>query len=412
MSDLSVNMPESSASSKNLVEPAALVRSAAALCVFMIHAMVLSSVSGFTATEHTWFLEAPGHMAVWIFFFISGYYNIWGFMGEKPRYTLDAAGIKSFYIRRFLKVILPVWCFDLIALTISEPSFVAADPGVIIRILTCTYFSEPGCASVAATWYVSTLTWLYVCTPAIAFVLRKVYMKSAGRAADAASDASGEAQKPGGEKQAGHTGSGMLMGMIIVMLTTGLILRLVLLRLGVDWTKWVFVPFYTNLDVYVTGALTALLAGNKDRKRLLSGRGAYIASVILTAALFLAAARIYYLKAYSGSYLIFYEYILPTVSAIVMICVFLMADDAGYGYQKAAVCHLWKNPLRIIDLFSYISFEFYLVHSMILFHLVPFFANGTVAGHLKLLGWGFVLSCAIALLFRRATDFGALTGRR
>ena len=47
-------------------------------------------------------VNIPGRTAVWIFFGISGYVISYGFL--KERYLLNAAGLKAFYINRFLRI--------------------------------------------------------------------------------------------------------------------------------------------------------------------------------------------------------------------------------------------------------------------------------------------------------------------
>ncbi|MBO4337981.1 MAG: acyltransferase family protein, partial [Lachnospiraceae bacterium] len=157
---------------RNLVDPFAYIKTAAAITIFIVHLKVFSNMQGYVITGANWYMKTAAHGAVWVFFFLSGYFNISGFLGTEPKYRLDPHGILKFYAGRFFKVLLPVWCFYLIALVISEPAFIHLYPKVILRLLTFTYTGEPGCTSIAATWYVSTLAWMYVFTPLIAWICR------------------------------------------------------------------------------------------------------------------------------------------------------------------------------------------------------------------------------------------------
>lgn len=65
-----------------------------------------------------------------------------------------------------------------------------------------------------------------------------------------------------------------------------------------------------------------------------------------------------------------------------------------------------KNPMRLFDLFSEISFEFYLVHSMILSQIFIYFAGGSLVGvHIKIMFSSFVLSIIWGFLLKKVFSF-------
>ena len=360
---------------KNLVDPFSYIRTIAALTIFVFHTNVFSGMNGYVINGNNWFMKSAGHGAVWVFFFLSGYFNIRGFLGSKPGYSLDAQGIKKFYFRRFIKVLFPVWCFYLIALTISEPAFLQIYPETIWRLLTFTYSGEPGCTSIAATWYVSSLTWLYLLTPLIALICRKLDRAKGGARI-------------------------MILSVIIALM--GLVLRFFLLFSGADWTQGVFVPFYCNLDIFIGGAFAYLLA--RKIRSPFSGNSAYAVSFIIYTLLIIIHSRIYYLGDQDGVYLLIHEYIMPTVYILIMTMVCILAENSGYRYMRLKPVTVARNPLRLVDAFSRISFQFYLIHNMVLFHLstVILAADGTEYSR-KMLIWGFIISVPLSVLFMRAT---------
>ena len=362
---------------KNLVDPFAYIKAAAAITIFLIHTRVFSSLQGYVITGANWYMKTAAHGAVWVFFFLSGYFNICGFLGAEPRYRLDLQGIIKFYTGRFFKVLLPVWCFYLIALVISEPAFLHMYPGVLFRLLTFTYTGEPGCSSIAATWYVSSLAWLYAVTPFAAWFCRKL------------------------EKINGFI---HLFLFAFAGAGLGLMERLYLLWRGTYWTQGVFVPAYCNLDIYICGALAFMIA---KRIRLSVGsRLLYASSIIVFSALLLCHSRINYLGDINGKYVILHEYLMPTVYILVMTFVCIMISSTGYRYLSADIDAIRKNPLRLIDAFSLISFQFYLVHSMVLFQLSPYIGGADgFQYNLRLTVAGFVISVLLSVLLRKATAF-------
>ncbi len=368
---------------KNLTDPFAYIKTAAALSVFLIHVRVFSSMHGYQITGSNWFMKTAGHGAVWVFFFLSGYYNIGGFLGKEPKYDLSFQGVIRFYLRRFFKILLPVWCFYLIALTVSEPAFVTLYPKTVLRLLTFTYTGEPGCSSIAATWYVSTLAWLYLLTPLAAVVCRKLD---------------------------GADGIIHILSVFAAAAALGFTGRILLLFSGADWTQEVFVPFYCNIDLYLCGALSFMIA---KRKRLpFDGRISYILSIAVFTVLLTVHNRIYYLEELDAGYITVYGYIMPTVYVIVMIIICLLAESAGYRYERVSIACVRRNPFRLIDAFSMISFEFYLIHSMILFHLstlIPGTDGSSYNRNLALAG--FCITVLWSLLFKKATSFRTPGGK-
>ena len=181
--------------------------------------------------------------------------------------------------------------------------------------------------------------------------------------------------------------------------------RMIFLWRGTDWTQGVFVPVYANLDIYICGALAFIIG--KQVKIRLDDRILYAASFILFSLLLLVHSRINYLGDIDGRYVIFHEYFMPTVYIIAMTVISIVIRSAGYRYLPVSLQAVRKNPFRLIDAFSLISFQFYLVHSMVLFQLSPYVggANGFQYNR-RLMISGFVISVLLSILFMKATAFG------
>lgn len=360
---------------KNLTDPYSFARVVSALAVFLLHFDVFCNMFGFGPDKTNHFFRIAGHGAVWVFFFLSGFFNIRGFLGNDPLYPLTRKGVFAFYKKRFLRMVLPAWCFIFISLSVSEPAFVALHPETLINFITCTYTGDPGCSSIAAVWYVSSLAWLYLLTPFAAYIIRALYNKD---------------------------GRWQVILSLILLTGLGLAERLVLLWLRADWTQEVFVPFYCNIDIYLCGALSYILCtrtGNKKGNKL-----CYILSIIPVPLILLIHSRINYLSDAAKMYKIIYGYIMPSVYIVVMTIFTLMAENTGYRYEKAGISTIRRNPFRVIDLLSSISFEIYLVHSMVLFQLSFLIHEDTAKTfRLRLLLLGVPVTLVFAYLLHRMT---------
>lgn len=363
---------------KNLTDPYAFVRVASAFTVFMTHFDVFCNMFGYGPATRGYVLRAAGHGAVWVFFFISGFFNVRGFTGADPVYPLTKKGVLLFYKNRFLRIILPAWCFIFLALSVSEPAFVSLHPAMLIRFITCTYTGDPGCSSIAAVWFVSTIAWLYVLTPVIACLIRKLES---------------------------HEGRSRMVILLVLVTALGFAERLFLKKTGAEWVQEVFVPFYCNLDLYLAGALAFSLCG-KMKAESRKGMVMYGLSFFIVPFLLLFHSRINYLAETDDIYRMIYQYIMPSVFIPVLVAFCLVAESAGYVYERADKMTIRKNPLRIVDMLGAISYEFYLSHSMILFQL-SFLIHSDRAAVFR--GKLFLLAVPVTLVFafllHRMTDF-------
>ncbi len=72
-----------------------IIRGLAAIAVVVWHA------SGYNQADMP-LINIPGRTAVWVFFGISGYVIAYGFL--RKRYALTGAGLRHFYLNRFLRI--------------------------------------------------------------------------------------------------------------------------------------------------------------------------------------------------------------------------------------------------------------------------------------------------------------------
>ena len=348
------------------------IKIVATMCVFCLHTSLFSSSwGGFSFSSKTWFLQTPAWAAVWVFFFLSGYLNGNGFLSDKPKYNFDIRGVYNFYKRRFIKVVMPTWIFIMIACTISEPDFFAQYPMVIIKILTLRYYNDPACTSIGATWYVFVLAQLYILTPFICFFIKKILFKIY------------------------HNKKVVCLVGIIVCVFAGLIFRCYMHKVGADWSSKVYVPFYANLDIYISGILLA--ACKKERDYIEQKYNIYtIIASVLFIVLICVNIYIYYKGNTNNIYLELYQYIFPSIYIIILSFVIYL----GCGWN---VVYKSENLItKLMDSFAGISFEFYLIHSMVLYRIAPYIkVDSPNKFHIILLGLAFVISVLFAKLFQR-----------
>lgn len=350
-----------------------IIKVLSTIMVFMLHTSIFSSQFGFAFDERTWFLKTPAWAAVWIFFFLSGNNIGKGFVSgrykENGKYTIRS--VLRFYLSRFIKIGLPVWCFSVMLLVLVEPENFFGNPVILLRIFTFTYTAIPGSDAVGATWYVSTLMWLYLIAPILMMLLEQIvsYFKTKGA---------------------------VVMWLLLIVL--GFYLRWWLFHQGVDWSSKIYVPFYCNIDLYGCGMLCNLI----PRKKLHFSKLVKIISGAIMAAVLMFNIRIYYLSDWNPMLLVVYCYVLPSVYIVALTLIILAYEDKP---QKSPLKAAWIFR-KCFKLFGAISFEFYLVHSAVLHCIAPalnaFFVD-SVQTHIALLIVAFCLTIVIAVVLHQFT---------
>lgn len=354
------------------IDPISIIKVIATICVYCLHTSIFSSQWGnFTFSNRTWILQTPAWGAVWIFIFLSGFLNGGNFLGEKRKYEFTFKSFGQFYVRRFLKIILPTWFFVIIAVVLSEPEFFAEYPEVIWRILTLRYYNSPSCVSIGVIWYVCILGQLYLVTPLLCWIINKILCVVS-------------------DKKVYF----IIILLIVISAFSGLGLRFYLYSRGVDWSSQVYVPFYCNLDIYISGILLSCIVKTKEYKKNTYHKS-LITAIMIFIILIIVNSRCYYMGNTEARYILIYQYIFPTIYILIMSCVMYLIS----GWNVIYISHTVFG--KMFACFADITFEFYLMHSMILYRVAPYLSTSTPNRfHIKLLLICFVMTTIMAIIFK------------
>lgn len=349
-----------------------ILRICAALTVFFLHTwIVTNNLAGINNTwDKLFFLKTPAWGGVWIFFVISGYLAGRGFILE--RYNLSMKSILHFYLDKLIKVGIPTLFFIFILCVTVYPDFIPSNQGALTALLTFTYNGSPGLPGIGATWFVSTVMQLYLLTPGLYYLLKKLNAGLSGRTA--------------------HT------AVLIGIIAAGCFYRVLLYKNQISWYSWVYTPSIANLDLFLAGfQMNYLLCQNKRE-----GGNRIIGNPLLILLLLLLVtfnSYLYYFgETESGrqSFLFIYQYVMPSVYAA-FISIFL------YFFMEKEQSHTENLFEKILNWFDGISFWFYLWHSLILDKIYPHIAlSSPAAFHLKLLAVTFVITGILASFYTKA----------
>lgn len=198
-------------------------------------------------------------------------------------------------------------------------------------MLTCTYYGSPGFNDMGATWYVFTLMWLYILSPLFYGTLKFVEEKF------------------------------KINGIVIIMLTIIVLsfsYRHYAYIHNLNWVTKVYTPFFANIDFYVSGMACSLI-----KKSMKSGLGmGYLRSLypILFITIVIATA---YIWGKETTLMYVNMYYMQSIYCLLAVMYILMYIGKTYREAKNVI---EKAFLIFVNKFSEISFEFYLIHSMVL----------------------------------------------
>ncbi len=354
---------------RNRVDFINFIRVVATIMVFMLHTTIMQGKTWpageiWKSGSWTFIFMTPAWAGVWILFIISGYLAGKGF--ASGRYKLQINDIMKYYLKKIKKVWIPTIAFIFICCIFVFPSFVIDNPTVIWKFITCLYRGAPGVVGVGATWFVFTLMYLYLVTPIICLLIDKLKISRHKRII------------------------WLLLGTVIIV---GACFRQYAFVNKWDWYMKVYSSSIGSLDLYISGILLSYITFDRVEDRINKKLHLIlkISSCIAIVTLILYNSWIYF-----HNDMVIYQYRLPSVY-IVMICVYLFAFDYKHNVKNEALSmtSIKKNPFRLIDWFSGISFEFYLFHSLVLNQISPLVgASSPLKQHIKLL----VLTAAITII--------------
>ena len=345
----------------NQLDIFSIFRSIALLCVFGIHAVIVIGLYVPQGFKFPSFLYTPAWAAMWMFFGLSGlllgrrFYN-----GQCD----TCKQIKNFYISRFFRIVLPYYLFIFIFLLFINPvGFWGLGPKTFLRLLTFTYNGAPGLDGIGATWFISTIVQLYLVTPFIYHgILKKIPQK--------------------------YTWLAML-----ILLLLGFSIRQILNKYA-DWYTWTYTFSPMQWDIFfIPFMLNAYTQKIVDLNIVVKKYLQIATPLLLLIALFCCHNFIYINKHISS-----YRFKWPSIFIILMV---LLGIAYGKNRKDKPVAidlslkHLLKNPLHLLEAFSWITFSFYLYHSNILGVIPRILQPYNISRNLYLwltVGGGFCLS--------------------
>lgn len=291
-----------------------LIRIIAAAMVFMLHATIFYPDMKLLLQKKISFLLYPSAWGgVWIFFVLGGF-----LAGKKIK---EIGPVKSsillYYKRRFMKVVVPTICYTFFSVLFVFPDFVVFLPEYTVRFITSSYKGIPGKNVIGATWYVSALIFFYLVTPFFEMIIRNMKKK--------------------------------WCFFIIVLL--GLLIRLILYYLKVDWNKHVYSTPLANIDLWIGGMFIAHIDTKKKSKVL--------PKILFMATILVNSICNLNMKFGSKQSAFVVMYLFQTVYLVVLYFVLTNIDDH----------FLDKKPFwgKVVSFLSAISFEFYLFHCLVLY---------------------------------------------
>lgn len=381
--------PSSEAKTGGGADPIAVLRVIAMALVFLLHAKGFSEDRGFdqSACGRGAFLwQAPAWGGVWIFFLLSGYLIGKGFFSG--RYQTSGKGVLRFYYKRWVKIGIPTYVAAALVFVFFCPEFPASQPLVLLRILTFTYNGIPGTPGIGALWYVSTLMWLYLLSPPV-FLLGKT----------------------AAEKFSAKGKSMAVIPVIVALSVAGAGFRFGMLSQKNVWYECVYSPFWGNLDLYFCGFLLAFFAGrgNTRLKQPCLATGKVLSCCLLAAVIVFASFAAYYERFYD-----LYIALCPTLFLLATggYLLFFDALSGGTRAEKFTFSGWRKYPSLIINGVAGLSFEFYLLHSVVLMTAPRFAVRSNVGIHLSLCLYAAVITLLCSLFFRAGLTLFSLPKER
>jgi len=309
------------------------IKCVATVCVLTLHVGIISGGAfEFYFSDRTWIFQTPAWSAVWIFFALSGSLNGTSFFSKK--FDFNKQGILNFYLVRITKVLIPTWAFIFIVLCLIDLRAIIDNPIVIVKVLTLRYYNNPAITSIGATWYVFVLMQLYFITPLLAYLIEKIM---------------------NGKSILFHT------TVIALIAAIGLCVRIITFKAGIAWNA-IYVPWYMNLDLYLSGMISAHACCYQTEYVKTSciiiviGLGSLIVLVVTN-------TRLFYLANTNSIATFVCQYVFPTVWLLYVCAYFYIFSKSDFEPKLFG---------RIVKKFAAISFYIYLVHSMVANQIAPF----------------------------------------
>ena len=369
----------------NRVDPINILRTIAALCVFFLHTTIFDDSSFFKPDSWNFIFRTPAWGGVWMFIILGGY--LAGKSYYLCRYNSTVKDSLRYYWQRLTKTIIPTFAFIFICVVFAFPDFIPNNPQVLIQFITLTYRGSPGVDGIGATWYVFMVAWFYLFTPPVAWLLNKVRLLKHRRVIYAAAFA-------------------------CLALGVGAY-RIYSYMNEIVWYDSVYTNAIANADLFFGGFLVAYLhldaLKGESKTVQFMNRNSFkfkVSAIILLIGTILINCYIYNMAHFTEQpYSFIYSDIFPTIYLAVVSLYLIFVDRNICKYEKVTVRSIKKNPLRLIDAFSVITFEFYLFHSLILNKISPYVhVLGRLRTHVLLLFTAGIITLICSIGFHRLFD--------
>jgi len=313
--------------SKRLSYGINVIRITACLMVFMLHSTIFEpEIDMLLENKNLFFLYPSAWAGVWIFFITGGYLAGLTF---QTKYEVSLNGVFCYYSRRIKRTIIPTVCFIILCYLLVYPMLIKDLPEVLFRFFTFQYKGTPGANGVGATWYVSTLLFFYLISPAIIAAVKFIRKYS--------------------EKA--------IILLFVLLVLFGAVSRYIAFINDMNWNDVVYTPWYFNIDLYVGGVLLAYFPNVRIIK---NGKCISYISYILFFLTILMNAYLQRKMRYGGLRSRYVCCYLFQTVYLIIVAIFIRSNQVGKedlnDYPGA----------KIIKSFANISFEFYLFHSLVL----------------------------------------------
>ena len=309
-----------------------ILRVVATMFVFLLHGRSYIEHINATSTPLLFLTYTPAWAGVWIFLYLSSFLIGLGFF--KGRYSLYRDGklspkaLMRFYWGRFLRIAPPYYIYCLLVELFNGDHFFYSNPVIFFRFFFFMFDGNGGCSGTGHLWYLSLAMQLYLIMPFFYLLIQKISSLKCA-------------------KNLFWAGS-----------VSGLILRLFLRHIGVDWYRCVYTFAPANLDFVFCGMITAYLQNNTKlrnedvKMQKVITCGGFLGLVVYNCYLYCYSSTVHY---------DIYRYVLPT--CYILVCTLLILLFHNFKNRKPLSREaIMKNPLRIVDLFSKYTYVFYIFH--------------------------------------------------
>lgn len=309
-----------------------IIRVIACLTVFMLHSTIFEpQIYELMSNPNLFFLYPSAWAGVWIFFVIGGF--LAGYSFSSGKYTYSMNGVLTYYRKRLEKTIVPTVCFILFCYLMVYTVDINEFLTVIIKFITFRYKGIPGSDGISATWYVSTLLFFYIISPAVCYLFEKIRCIN----------------------------ENLPLYLLPILIILGAIFRFFAYKYQLDWNSVVYTPWYFNIDLFLGGIIVAYCPKCNIRE-VYSKLFRYVTFIVLIMVVLINAffQRKMVFEADSNSAVL----CLYGFQSIYLIIISLFI----FSHQCEDEQYSKHFPLieKIIKRASSITFEFYLFHSLVL----------------------------------------------